>query len=306
MSKNALKPLGIGTFDDPKFVPTKGAIIDIPKDRYTSLKHEVQAYLQTLGDQGFWLTGGGGSFDPEHPSNVEINPATKKPYGTTKTVSGDIDVFMDSELIKKKLGLDPQMSDVDVKEHVLQHARHHYGAVKGGNGIHIAWPAEGKTKGLPNFYQIDLMIMKNAHGIAWHHVHDYSVENSPYKGVDQQLAMASLVNSAPGHEPRELQYHGFGGAVKNRATGEVHSEKGLPFTEIEHAAKMALGPNATWRDIANVENIIKYFEQEGGMDSPRLAQFKADIEKKRADMAKKKLKEGSADWFRAISQNLSI
>jgi hypothetical protein len=305
MSKNALKSLGIGTFDEPGFTPTKGVIIDIPKDQYSELKHQVQAYLHSLGDTGFWQAGGGGSFDPEHPDQAETDPETGKPYGTTKEVSGDIDVFMDSDLIKKKLGLDPKLSDVDVKNAVLQHNQQHYPSVKGGNGTHLGWPAPGKTKGLPNYYQIDLMIMQNAHEIGKHHMHSYRHKNSPYKGVDQQLAMSSLINSHPDYEPKELQYHGFGGKVQHRASKQVMSPDNKAFTKVEHAAELALGPGATWRDISSVEDIIKWFEKDGGLDHPRLAQLKADLERKKAELSAKKLKEGTADWFKYISQNLT-
>ena len=306
MSKNALKSVGIGTFDDASFTPTKGVIIDIPKADYPELKKQVQAYLHSLGDTGFWKAGGGGSFDPEHPDQVEIDPATGKPYGTTKEVSGDIDVFMDSDLIKKKLGLDPKLSDVDVKSEVLAHTHKVYPSTKGGNGVHLAWPAPGKTKGMPNYYQIDLMIMKNAHQIGEHHMHSYRHKNSPYKGVDQQLAMSSLINSHPDYEPKELQYHGFGGKVQHRATKQVLSPDNQDYTDIIHSAELALGPGATWRNISSVEDIIDWFSKEGGINHPRLAQLKADLERKKAEMTKKKLKEGTADWFKHISQNLSI
>jgi len=306
MSKNALKSVGIGTFDDASFTPTKGVIIDIAKADYPELKKQVQAYLHSLGDTGFWKAGGGGSFDPEHPDQVETDPTTGKPYGTTKEVSGDIDVFMDSDLIKKKLCLDPKLSDVDVKSEVLAHTHKVYPSTKGGNGVHLAWPAPGKTKGMPNYYQIDLMIMKNAHQIGEHHMHSYRHKNSPYKGVDQQLAMSSLINSHPDYEPKELQYHGFGGKVQHRASKQVLSPDNKDYTDIIHSAELALGPGATWRNISSVEDIIDWFSKEGGIDHPRLAQLKADLERKKAEMTKKKLKEGTADWFKYISQNLSI
>ena len=57
MSKNALKSVGIGTFEDPKFTPTAGVIIDIPKAEYPELKRQVQAYLHSLGDTGFLKAG---------------------------------------------------------------------------------------------------------------------------------------------------------------------------------------------------------------------------------------------------------
>jgi hypothetical protein len=59
-----------------------------------------------------------------------------------------------------------------------------------------------------------------------------------------------------------------------------------------------LGKGANAEMLGNVESMIAAV---GGIDSPRLAQF-------RDDMAKKypQLKEGSVDWFKAIKAKLAI
>jgi hypothetical protein len=296
MSKNALKKIGIGTFDD--FTPTKGVIVDLPKDQYARVKAEIVPYITSLGDAGFWLAGGGGSFDPEHPD-------AKEGHTTTKIVSGDLDVFMDADLIRKKLGLDPKITEKDVKLAVGDRVQKQHPMTIGADAVHLAWPAPGETKGMPNYYQIDLMIKDHAHRVGMHHTHSYRHKNSPYKGVDQQLAMASLVNSIPSHPEKTFQYHGLGGKIQDRASKEVQSNDKIPITDIEHAAQLALGPGATWRNISSVEDIIDWFGKEG-LNHPRLSQLKADLERKKEEMAKKKLKEGTADWFRHISQNLGV
>jgi hypothetical protein len=134
--------------------------------------------------------------------------------------------------------------------------------------------------------------MAHAHEIARHHEHDYSVKDSPYGGQDQQFALSSLVNTIPGAPERTYQYNGFGGALQNRATGEVITR------DIDKVAEIVLGKGATGDMLGNVESMIAAV---GGIDSPRLAQF-------RDDMAKKypQLKEGSVDWFKAIRSKLAV
>ena len=134
--------------------------------------------------------------------------------------------------------------------------------------------------------------MEHAHEIGRHHEHDYSVKDSPYGGQDQQFALSSVINTIPGHPPKTFQYNGFGGALQNRATGEVITR------DVDKVAELALGPGHTSNDLGNAESIIAAV---GGINSPRLEQFRADMAKKYPH-----LKEGSIDWFKLISQKLAI
>ena len=284
MSGNALKKLGIDTADNN---PTNGVLVRLTPQQYLQVKQGLQPVLEALGDSGFWRAGGAGSFDPEH------RYAHK---GTSKIDSGDVDVFLDTTLIKKKLKLDPAMDDAGVRKVLGQHMAKHYPMNPIGKNVHIGYPM-GKDVDTPNgplpaYFQVDLMTMEHAHEIGQHHEHDYSVKDSPYGGQDQQYAMSSVINTIPGHPPKTFQYNGFGGALQNRATGEVITRN------IDKVAELALGKGATADDLGNVESIIA---KVGGIDSPRLEQF-------RADMAKKypQLKEGSVDWFKAIRTKLAI
>jgi hypothetical protein len=284
MSGNALKKLGIDTADNN---PTNGVLVRLTPQQYMQVKEGLQPVLEALGDSGFWRAGGAGSFDPEH------RYAHK---GTSKIDSGDVDVFLDTTLIKKKLKLDPAMDDAGVRKVLGQHMAKHYPMNPIGKNVHIGYPM-GKDVDTPNgplpaYFQVDLMTMEHAHEIGQHHEHDYSVKDSPYGGQDQQYAMSSVINTIPGHPPKTFQYNGFGGALQNRATGEVITRN------IDKVAEIALGKGATADDLGNVESIIA---KVGGIDSPRLEQF-------RADMAKKypQLKEGSVDWFKAIRTKLAI
>lgn len=280
MSGSALKKLGIDSLDN---APTKGVLVRLTPKQFLEIKRDLLPVLSALGDSGFWRAGGAGSFDPEHRY-------AKK--GTTKIDSGDVDVFLDTAKLKQTLKLDPQTDDGAVRKVLAAHMAKHYPTLQIGKNVHIGFPVGTEIEGLPAYFQIDLMTMEHAHEIAQHHEHDYSVKNSPYGGQDQQFAMASVVNTIPGHPPKTFQYNGFGGALQNRATGEVVTR------DVDKVAELALGTGHTAEDLGNVESIIAAV---GGINSPRLAQFRDDMAKKYPH-----LKEGTVDWFKSIKQKLVI
>jgi hypothetical protein len=280
MSGNALKKLGIDTLDNN---PTKGVLVRLTPQQFIQIKQGLMPVLDSVGDAGFWRAGGAGSFDPEHRF------ASK---GTNKIDSGDVDVFMDTANIKQKLNLDKDMDDSGVRKVLAAHMAKHYPTLQIGKNVHIGYPVGKEIEGLPAYFQVDLMCMEHAHEIGRHHEHDYSVKDSPYGGQDQQFALSSLVNSIPGAAPKTYQYNGFGGALQNRATGEVITR------DIDRVAEIVLGKGATADMLGNVESMIAAV---GGIDSPRLAQFRDDMAKKYPH-----LKEGSVDWFKAIRSKLVI
>jgi hypothetical protein len=284
MSGSALKKLGIDALANN---PEKGVLVRLSPKQYLEIKQQLQPVLAALGDSGFWRAGGAGSFDPEHRY-------AKK--GTSKLDSGDVDVFIDTASLKQKLKLDPDMDDSAVRKVLAQQMAKDYPTTSIGKNVHIGFPmgqdVDTPNGPLPAYFQVDLMTMANAHEIGGHHEHDYSVKDSPYGGQDQQYALSSLVNSIPGHPPKTFQYNGFGGALQDRSTGKVITQN------IDKVAEIVLGKGANAEMLGNVESMIAAV---GGIDSPRLAQF-------RDDMAKKypQLKEGSVDWFKAIKEKLAI
>jgi hypothetical protein len=280
MSGNALKKLGIDYLENN---PTKGVLVRLSPKQFLQVKQDLQPVLDGIGDAGFWRAGGAGSFDPEH------RYASK---GTTKIDSGDIDVFLDTDKIKQKLNLDPQMDDGAVRKVVAQQMSQQYPTLQIGKNVHIGYPMGQDIQDLPAYFQVDLMTMANAHEIGQHHEHDYSVKDSPYGGQDQQFALSSLVNTIPGHPPKTFQYNGFGGALQDRSTGKVITHN------VDKVAEIVLGKGATAEMLGNVESMIQAV---GGIDSPRLEQFRADMAKKYPH-----LKEGTVDWFKNIRQKLAI
>lgn len=280
MSGSALKKLGI---DKAEHNPKVGVLVRLTPRQFVEIKNQLLPVLTDLGDHGFWRSGGAGSFDPEHKY-------AKK--GTTKIDSGDVDVFLDTDKIKAHLKLDPNLDDSAVRKHIASIMANSFPTIQIGKNVHIGVPTGHEVAGLPSYFQVDLMTMQYAHDIGRHHEHDYSVKNSPYTGQDQQFAMASLANTIPGHPPKTFQYNGFGGALQNRATGEVITR------DIDKIAEILLGPNHTSDDLGNAESIINAV---GGIQSPRLAQFRDDMAKKYPH-----LKEGSSDWFKSLRSKLSI
>lgn len=280
MSGNALKKLGIDAAENN---PTKGVLVRLSPAQFLEIKKQLQPILTDLGDPGFWRSGGAGSFDPEHRY-------AKK--GTTKLDSGDVDVFVDADKIKPALGLDDSADDKAVRAALNQVMSKRFPSLQIGKNVHIGLPTGHEINGLPTYFQVDLMTMKNAHDIGQHHEHDYSIKDSPYKGVDQQLAVSSLVNTIPGHPPRTFQYDGFGGALKRRETGEVITHN------VDQLAKIILGQQATADDLGSAESIIAAV---GGINSPRLAQFRDDMAKKGIHLA-----EGTIDWFKSIRSKLGV
>lgn len=291
MSGNALKALGINDIDKS---PSKGVLVKLSPETFLQVKSKLQPVLAEIGDTGKWTAGGAGSWDPEHRFKAK---------GTHKIESGDVDVFIDTALVKRKLGLDPAMDDKAVRKEVYNRMSQKFPATQIGTNVHIGYPAGYEvdvpalgTK-LPAYYQIDLMTMEHAHEIVKHHEHDYSVKDTPYKGVDQQLAMASLVNTIPGYPERTWQYHGFGGVLKPRdpASGVLLPTGKPQERNIDTIAKIILNnPQASHDDLGNVESIVAAVP--GGLKSPRLAQFAADMAKKQ----KPATPVGTNEWFRKI------
>jgi hypothetical protein len=282
MSGNALKKLGIDTLDNN---PTAGVLVRLTPDQFLQVKRQLRPVLDAVGDAGFWRAGGAGSFDPEH------RYASR---GTTKIDSGDVDVFMDTAKIKTKLGLDAGMDDGAVRKVLAQHMSKQYPTLQIGKNVHIGFPVGKEIEGLPAYFQVDLMTMQHAHEVGQHHEHDYSVKDSPYGGQDQQFALSSLVNTIPGAPPKTYQYNGFGGALQNRATGEVITRN------IDRVAEIVLGKGATADMLGNVESMITAV---GGINSPRLEQFRTDMAKKYPE---RNIQEGTVDWFKSIRNRLNI
>lgn len=309
MSGYALEPAGLYGLDEinatrlgPEAKPKKrihvenikGIIIRIPRAAYEGIVKTVQPVLDKLGHQGHWTSGSAGSWHEKHPYYK---------LGSVKTSAGDIDIHIESKAIAPKLGLDPASSDDSaIRVEFAKYLNKHFEFVtQTGEQVHVGIPAGYDVdvpelgKSIPAFYQVDFPTTEHAATTVKHHEHEYA-KDYDWDGQDQQFAIASLVNSLPDAEEKTYLYYGMGGALKHRGTGEVQER------DINRIAQRIFNnPQANQDWLATVDRILQHIPN--GIDNPRLAQFKGDMMKKYPERF---LKEGSADWFRFISQKITL
>lgn len=271
----------------------KGIIVRIPRAEYEGVVNQVQPVLDALGTKGHWTSGSAGSWHPSHPYYKA---------GSVKTTAGDIDIHISSKEIAPHLGLDATADDGQIRVALANYLKQHFDSVtQTGEQVHLGIPTEHEIdvpalgKKLPAYYQVDFPTTEHAATTVKHHEHDYE-KDYDWDGQDQQFALASLANSVPDHLERTFLYYGMGGSLKNRANGEV-VERDIH----KIAQRLFNNPQANQDWLATVDRILQHIPQ--GIDNPRLAQFKGDMMKKYPERF---LKEGTADWFRLISQKIAL
>jgi len=271
----------------------KGIIVRIPRAEYEGVVNQVQPVLDALGTKGHWTSGSAGSWHPSHPYYKA---------GSVKTTAGDIDIHISSKEIAPHLGLDATADDGQIRVALANYLKQTFDSVtQTGEQVHLGIPTEHEIdvpilgKKLPAYYQVDFPTTEHAATTVKHHEHDYE-KDYDWDGQDQQFALASLANSVPDHLEKTFLYYGMGGSLKNRANGEV-VERDIH----KIAQRLFNNPQANQDWLATVDRILAHIPQ--GIDNPRLAQFKGDMMKKYPERF---LKEGTADWFRLISQKIAL
>jgi hypothetical protein len=308
MSGFALEPAGLYGIEElndtrlgdsakpkKKIDPTnvRGIIVRIPREAYNNIVKQVQPMLDELGTKGHWTSGSAGSWHPSHPYYK---------MGSVKTTAGDIDIHISSKEIAPKLGLDAGSDDGQVRAAFAQYLKQSFDAVtQTGEQVHLGIPTGQEVDvpalgtSIPSYYQVDFPTTEHASSTVKHHEHDYA-KDYKWDGQDQQFALSSLANSVPNNLEKTFLYYGMGGSLKNRADGEV-----LERDIHKIAQRLFNDPGANQDWLATVDRILAHIPQ--GIDNPRLAQFKGDMQKKYPDRF---IKEGSADWFRLISQKITL
>jgi hypothetical protein len=271
----------------------RGIIIRIPKEAYDGLVQQIQPVLDELNTKGHWTSGSAGSWHPSHPYYK---------MGSVKTNAGDIDIHISSKEIAPKLGLAPDADDQNIRASFAKYLKQSFDFVtQTGEQVHTALPSGNEIDvpalgaKLPTFYQIDFPTTEHAATTVKHHEHDY-VKDYDWDGQDQQFALASLANTIPNNLEKAFLYYGMGGSLKSRANGEV-----LERDINKIAQRLFNDPQANQDWLATVDRILTHIPN--GLENPRLAQFKGDMQKKYPDRF---LKEGTADWFANLRSKLNI
>lgn len=271
----------------------KGIIVRIPRASYDNIVKQIQPVLDQLGTKGHWTSGSAGSWHPSHPYYK---------LGSVKKDAGDIDIHISSKEIAPKLGLAAEADDSQIRIALAQYLKKTFDTVtQTGEQVHLGIPA-GYTVDVPSlgtelpaYFQVDFPTTEHAATTVKHHEHDYA-KDYEWDGQDQQFALASLANTIPNNLEKAFLYYGMGGSLKSRANGEV-----LERDINKIAQRLFNDSNANQDWLATVDRILTHIPQ--GIDNPRLAQFKGDMQKKYPDRF---LKEGTADWFKAIRSKLTI
>jgi hypothetical protein len=152
--------------------------------------------------------------------------------------SGDLDVIVDQAALADHYNIkDPKSlrkalrADFDAAG--LQTAQ-------SGISVHVRVPV-GKSA-----HQVDIMVVPNAENTAKFHTHDIP-QDSPYKGLNKQLAMAYLAKK------KNMLWSAFQGLFARDDKGK---KADLVTDNIDEIAKLLIGPNARAKDLGSVESIM--------------------------------------------------
>ena len=271
----------------------QGVVVRIPREAYESIVAKIMPVLNELGTEGHWTTGSAGSWNPKHPWYK---------LGSVKKDAGDIDVHVSAEAIRQKLNQPAGADEKAIRAAFAEYLKNHFEHVtQTGEQVHVAYPSgqnvfvEVLGREVPAYYQIDFPTTQHADTTYKHHEHEYA-QDYKWDGQDQQMAMSSLVNSMPGHPEKTHLYYGMGGALKHRGSGEVQERD---INKI--AQKIFNDKNANQEWLATVDRILAHLP--GGINNPRLAQFRADMQKKYPERF---VQEGTVDWFKTIRQKIAV
>ncbi len=205
-----------------------------------------------------------------------------------KVESGDMDLFIDAEVLMKKFGA---ADDKKAKEALAQFmAAKGYPTKISGRNVHIEVPyktPEGVRK-----VQVDLMVIADAEIVApWHQHGPRGMYDQPgFKGAHNFMLMSSIAKYLG------LKFDPFGAKLINRDTNEV---VGRTRKEV---AKILLGPKAKENDLNSVASMMQALASDPDREG-KLAQARQDQAKGLITLPEDHAP-GSAAWFRKIGTML--
>jgi hypothetical protein len=217
------------------------------------------------------------------PQNVELIPVGSAGY---KASSGDMDLMVDEEAMLDFFKV-KTAKEARQKLKTFFQDKGYESALTGIN-VHIKVPNGDK------FAQADIMFVKDAESVSKFHQHDYSVENTPFKGVHKHILLSSIAKETRNQSyPNGLMWSGFQGLFARDENGK---KADFITHNADEVAKILIGAQATAADLGNVERIIAALP--GQDKNPKIQHALADENwpgnegKKPQDVA-----EGTREWF---------
>ena len=220
------------------------------------------------------------------PPGIELIPVGSAGH---KASSGDMDLMVDADQILKATGTkDEKTARAALKNWIQDRG---YSAAQTGINVHIKIPNEDKSA------QVDIMLVKNAGSVSKFHQHDYSIENTPYKGVHKHILLSSMAkNTKTPQFPNGLMWSGFQGLF-NRGPDGKKAE--LISQDADEVAVILIGPGATGKDLGSVERILEKLPQ--GINDPRAQNVLSDENWPKQNES---YAIGTNEWFRMMMEKL--
>lgn len=216
------------------------------------------------------------------PPGIQLIPVGSAGH---KASSGDMDIMVDADSVINHYKVKSEKeARAAMKADMLGKG---LSSELTGINVHIKIPNQG------SFAQVDIMLVKNAGEVSKFHQHDYSVEQTPFKGVHKHILLSSIAKETKTPEfPFGLMWSGFQGLFARDDKGK----KGDLITQnADKVAKILLNPNATAADLGNVERILAAIPN--GAENPRVQHALADPNwPKVEDVQKPTI--GTNEWYR--------
>jgi hypothetical protein len=177
-----------------------------------------------------------------------------------KSVSGDMDVFLDAQSVMDFFKVtDEKSAKAELKAFLKEKG---YDVELSGRNVHV------KVKTPDGFAQVDLMVIPDAEKVAPFHQHGLTgeYEDPSFKGGQLFILYASIAKALG------LKFSPFEGKLMNRETGEVVADTK------DAVAKVLLNKKATAKDLSNIKSILAALKDDPMRDE-KLAQAKEDEKK---------------------------
>jgi len=171
-------------------------------------------------------------------TGIECIPVGSAATPTPGKRSGDLDVIVDQNAVMQHF----QQSNVkDARTALAEYIRSvGFEATQSGTNVHVKMPLGTE------FHQLDIMVVDNAGTIAKFHKHDLP-QNSPYKGIHKQLAIAKLAKA------NGMLWSAWKGLYKRDEKGKAGE---FISNNLDEIAKVLLGGNRNANDLGSLESIL--------------------------------------------------